>query len=108
MNWNYRVVKSMVENQPQYEIHEVYYDKDGNPTMYSAVAVKPFGETLKQLKKDHKRMHRALKLPILEYGKITLQELGLAPDPWVAGTKGIPLEELMGDTTQQILEKLEV
>lgn len=75
--WNYRVVEKDVTykidcSQMEYEnvsysIHEIYYDEDGNITMWSAEPIIPYGEgCLKDLEVDIKFMLEACSKPILK------------------------------------------
>jgi hypothetical protein len=77
MSWNYRVVEKeyllprelrVYENETQtyYQIHEVYYDANGNITMYSKEAITPFGEdSVDSLQLDLHKMQEAFNKPIL-------------------------------------------
>jgi hypothetical protein len=66
MTWNYRVVKHTdSEGITHFGIHEVYYDKDGRPSMYTESAMAPYGETLEELAEDLERMREALIKPVL-------------------------------------------
>ena len=66
MSWNYRVVSyTDVEGETHLGIHEVYYDKDGRPSMYTESAMAPYGETLEELTKDLEHMRVALTKPVL-------------------------------------------
>jgi hypothetical protein len=48
MTWNYRVVKfDGAFDEPYFEIKEVYYDRDGNPTGYCDATVA--GETFEDI-----------------------------------------------------------
>ena len=82
--WNYRVVEKNVKDKidcsgasrnagiieydtTTYEIHEVYYDEDGNITMWSAEPITGYGEgCLKDLEVDLKFMVEACNKPILK------------------------------------------
>jgi hypothetical protein len=48
-----------------YEIHEVYYDEDGKPKMYTMNASRPFGESTRELRQDLMWMMKALDMPTL-------------------------------------------
>jgi len=61
--WNYRVV----EKNTSYSIHEIYYDEDGNITMWSAESIIAYGEgCVKDLKADLEYMLEACSKPILK------------------------------------------
>lgn len=75
--WNYRVVEKNITNKidcsemeyenVSYSIHEVYYDEDGNITMWSAESISPYGEgCVKDLKADLEHMLEACSKPILK------------------------------------------
>ena len=73
--WNYRVVEKVLNKSEHvlsydtttYEIHEVYYDEDGNITMWSAESISPYGEIcVKDLEVDIKFMFEACSKPILK------------------------------------------
>ena len=77
MSWNYRVVEKNITDKVDcsditydttvYEIHEVYYDRDGNITMWSSEAISPYGEgDIKDLECDIKRMLEAFSKPALK------------------------------------------
>lgn len=63
MSWNYRVMT--LNRGESYEIHEVYYDTSGKPEMYTANAVKPYGENLEELRENLGWMMKALEKPVL-------------------------------------------
>ena len=46
MSWNYRVIEHEDEDVKFYQIHEVYYDKDGNPESMTEDASLPFGDNV--------------------------------------------------------------
>ena len=75
--WNYRVVEKNTTNKIDcsnieyettvYEVHEVYYDEDGNITMWSVESISPYGEgCIKDLEVDIKFMLEACSKPILK------------------------------------------
>lgn len=75
--WNYRVVEKdvaykidcseMEYENVSYSIHEVYYDEDGNITMWSAESISPCGEgCVKDLEHDLKFMFEACSKPVLK------------------------------------------
>ena len=75
--WNYRVVEKNITDKIDcsnieydttvYEVHEVYYDEDGNITMWSAESIIPYGEgCVKDLEVDIKFMLEACSKPILK------------------------------------------
>lgn len=70
MSWNYRVVKRVFENEKQFAIHEVYYNDDGEITMFSSAPIFICGDSLKTLSKDLKLYIKAFKKPVLSYKKL--------------------------------------
>ena len=87
MSWNYRVVEKSITykvdcsdityDTTTYEIHEVYYDKDGNITMWSAEAITPYGEGhIKDLEVDIKFMLEACSKPVLKESDLPKCEEG--------------------------------
>lgn len=66
MTWNYRVLVK----EGQYNIHEVYYDDDGNPEAFTEDSVGPSGGSLEELKEDVRYFSEALSLPVLDYNEL--------------------------------------
>ena len=66
MHWNYRVFKFADRcAEEAFEIREVYYDDQGNPTGYTEGESAPLGMTIDELRSDLGYMLRALDKPIL-------------------------------------------
>ena len=66
VGWNHRVLESHTdEGEPQYEIHEVYYDELGRPVTHTVEAVKPYSEDPITLARELAMFRRALRQPIL-------------------------------------------
>lgn len=66
MSWNHRVLKHVdVEGNETFMIHEVYYDHDGKPCMYTMNGVTPYGETLIELREEIKHFMSAFEKPVL-------------------------------------------
>jgi len=63
MTWQYRVMRRKVGKEVVYGIHEVY----SRPRTWTCDPMEPHGETLEELKADHKMMGEAFKLPVLDY-----------------------------------------
>ncbi len=59
MSWNYRIIKRKWKKGVTFGIHEVYYDKDGQPTAWSTNPRDPHGETLDELRRDFDMMEKA-------------------------------------------------
>jgi len=72
MTWNYRVVRKnvymgkTVSPEVQFGIHETYYDGD-KPTAITTDQMRPYGETLEELKNDLSKMMIALEKPVLNW-----------------------------------------
>lgn len=75
--WNYRVVEKNITEKVDcseveydttcYSIHEIYYDEDGNITMWSEDNISPYGGgCVKDLEVDIKFMLEACSKPILK------------------------------------------
>jgi hypothetical protein len=56
-----------------YGIYEVYYTGMGKIENWTEDAVEPFGETVKELKKDLERMLKACDKKVLDYDRLTEQ-----------------------------------
>jgi len=54
-----------LDDYESYEIHEVYYDEAGKPKMYTENPMKPFGESVRELRQDLMWMLSALDKPVL-------------------------------------------
>jgi len=69
--WNNRVMhqtfKSAGGSEEWYQIHEVYYDKDGNIDGYTKDAIAPGGNTIDELRTELERMLKCLDKSVLEY-----------------------------------------
>jgi hypothetical protein len=74
--WNYRVI---VKNG-RYAIHEVYYDKEGEPWTCTEDPVCPEAETLDALREDMEYYRLALERPVLEYADLVPDYDPSAPD----------------------------
>jgi len=67
MGWNYRVLALKDGDYWYFQIHEVYYDKDGKPNGYSANCVGVGSSSLKDLEFVLDQMEECLSKPILSY-----------------------------------------
>ena len=76
MSWNHRVIRKVDEGEVSYQVYEVYYDENGEHEYWTKDAVRPFGETLEELRSDIRSFFHASKMPILEFkeveGRVTL------------------------------------
>lgn len=63
--WSYRIVNmdEDPEEEPSFEIREVYFDRNGDP--YGHCAAEVFGGDLEEMDKVLERMQAALDQPIL-------------------------------------------
>ncbi len=74
-NWNYRVVKSKLDNcEDWYGMHEVYYDDEGNINAISEDAISIEGESLKDLGKILEWMSSAMHKPVLNEDEIEYKD----------------------------------
>jgi hypothetical protein len=78
MSWNHRVVRRFYPNTHMddsilYEIHEVYYDKDGTIGSITQEPISIMEETVDDLRKTVERLTKCLESPIIDYD--TLQEV---------------------------------
>lgn len=66
--WNYRVIKSIAADSLDviYQIHEVYYHKDGSIDCWSSTPVEPLGVSEPGLRNDIQAFLVAFRLPVLE------------------------------------------
>lgn len=67
MNWNYRVIRKVDDEEEYFEIQEVYYDENGVAIFAPKEGRIPFGFTLNELEEDLKRFLDACEKPILNY-----------------------------------------
>ena len=74
MSWNYRVIKRVYKGEPSFQIHEVYYNDEGDRDGWSADPMAPCGQTAKELTEDLMLMRMALKKPVLVEDGDKLQE----------------------------------
>lgn len=79
MTWNYRIIKSNWKLKKlkgeQFAIHEVYYDKNGNPTSWSEKPQYLCAETVEAIMDDLILIRNAFKQPILELKRKKLQKV---------------------------------
>ena len=74
MTWNYRVIKTELNYEEEYSIHEVYYDEDGNPDGVTENSIAPTGGTLEELQADLDHYNEAMSLPVLDFDLFLKQE----------------------------------
>ena len=68
MSWNHRVVRRIWETKEvTYEVHEVYYDKDGTKDGMTVNPIVPTGDSVAELRKDMERYMKALDKPVMDY-----------------------------------------
>lgn len=76
--WNYRVIRKrhLDSNNVSYQVHEVYYDDEGNVESWTENPVEPYGETAEALREEIRYFLQAFRRPILElkeaHGKVSL------------------------------------
>lgn len=66
--WNYRVIKKSfpTDQDPTFQIHEVYYHKDDSIDCWNHVPVEPLGVSEPGLRNDVQSFLGAFRLPVLE------------------------------------------
>ena len=75
MSWNYRVVKrTYCCEETWYQIHEAYYNSNGEITAITEKPVDPAGLTMDELKESLEWMQKALEKPVLDYDNIEFAE----------------------------------
>jgi|TARA_R110002167_G_scaffold147043_1_gene339026 hypothetical protein len=67
MGWNHRVMKQKDGDDDYYQIHEVYYKKNGKVDGYTARGTSPCGNSLQELREDLELMLKSLDKEILDY-----------------------------------------
>ena len=67
MSWNYRITKHEDKGEEWYGIHEVYYDKDGDPDMISENPIAAHGLTVDEIRSDLDMMRQAFDKPVVNY-----------------------------------------
>ena len=65
MTWNYRVLKSKDGGDDWYQIHEVYYDKEGNINGWAERGAIVCGNTLSELRSSLEMMLKSLDKEII-------------------------------------------
>jgi len=73
-HWNHRVLKRIINGEPTFAIHEIYYNNDCKPVSWTQVSVAPLGETLEGLKADFDIQKKAFEKPLLEIAIINGEE----------------------------------
>lgn len=78
MSWNHRIIRRIYPNTHMddsilYEIHEVYYDKDGTIGSITKEPISIIEESVEDLKSTIERLTKCLTTPIIDYD--TLQEI---------------------------------
>ena len=65
MSWNHRILAHKDGNEMYFQIHEVYYDKEGKPDGYTANGVSVGAESLDGIKWVLDKMKECTNKPIL-------------------------------------------
>ena len=65
MSWNYRILAHKDKDNWFFQIHEVYYDKEGKPESHTIEGIKISAESLKGIKWILNKMKECTKKPIL-------------------------------------------
>jgi len=98
--WNYRVIKRLETpgDESCYQVHEVYYDSDGNIEMWIDDPVEPSGESLEELREDLKHFSEALQKPVLveshRDGRDVLLEDKMAQKPLMQSERRLKLKDV--------------
>jgi hypothetical protein len=78
--WNHRVIRSVEPDGTEFfGVHEVHYDDDGKPSLYSADPVAVCGGALDEIRWTLDRMREAVDKPILSKSDF----VGASPDSTV-------------------------
>ena len=67
MSWNHRLMKMKDGEDDFYQIHEVFYDKEGNVESYTKNGVTVGGNDIGEVKWVLHEMLAALEKPVLDY-----------------------------------------
>ena len=67
MGWNHRLVKHSSKHGDWLQIHEVYYDSDGNVNGITKEAIEVLGEDVRGIELTLEKMKECLSKPILNY-----------------------------------------
>ena len=67
MSWNHRVMKMKDGEDDFYQIHEVFYDIEGNVESYTKNGVTVGGNNIEEVKWVLREMLTALDKPVLDY-----------------------------------------
>ena len=67
MSWNHRLMKMKDGEDDFYQIHEVFYDKEGNVESYTKNGVTVGGKDIGEVKWVLLEMLAALDKPVLDY-----------------------------------------
>lgn len=68
MGWNYRILAHQHDHVIDFQIHEVYYDKENNPISYTSNPVSVTGESIKSINWTLNKMKVSLMKPIIWAG----------------------------------------
>lgn len=79
MSWNYRVIRTVHQGCPWYDIHEVHYDTDFAPKMFTVNPASVSGETVDDVRWVLQSMLEALDKEVLEERDNKLVVAGLLP-----------------------------
>lgn len=64
MTWNYRILVHENDVETYFQMHEVYYDEDGNPTSYTASPTHIGAESIEWVGWELEKMKEALTKPM--------------------------------------------
>lgn len=77
MSWNHRILKRTYPGafvETLYQVHEVYYDDSGKPTMCTENPISVTGETVEEIYETLNRMIKAAEKPVLDWDDFNTEE----------------------------------
>lgn len=63
--WNHRLIATEHKGETYYQIHEVYYDKDGVPNGYTSNPISVSGESIEDIRWVLDKMKECLNKPVI-------------------------------------------
>lgn len=70
MTWSYRLIRTPDNSSESgfiYHIHEVHYNKSGEPMLHTEKPSRVCGDTKEETRTSHSMMAQAFEQPVLEY-----------------------------------------
>lgn len=76
MTWNHRIIRQKApEGEYFYQIHEVHYDKDMYPTVWSTDSASVSGDSVNDVLWSYNKIKKAFNKPVLEVVGGKLEEV---------------------------------